>query len=234
MKASGHQLAQLAGLAYSSVHAELEAMKAAGLVSVHTEGRAEMFTKNGEYPDAVTLTALLQNPKSTQETERNATDEDVQLNLVRFGAPLGVNGKSNVELSLEETLVLGLKLARQNSTVTRVLPVVFAKNRNTLDLKRLEFLAQQHHVLPVLGFFLDLTSVLTKNKKLHAQALKLVDRRRKRMEYFFVGRKQGQFEKELTEMNTPDLARKWLFFMNMGMDSFETLFRKNFPVGEFA
>ena len=33
-------------------------------------------------------------------------------------------------------------------------------------------------------------------------------------------------ERKLAEMRTPEVARKWGFCMNMGMDSFESMFKK--------
>jgi hypothetical protein len=33
-------------------------------------------------------------------------------------------------------------------------------------------------------------------------------------------------ERRLAELRTPEVARKWGFRMNMGMDSFESMFRK--------
>ena len=96
-----------------------------------------------------------------------------------------------------------------------------------LKLPLLEFLARKQEVLPVLGFFLDLTAFLTNNATLRKAAQRLRDRRRRRMENFFVNREPNDFEKELAERNTPPVARKWHFLLNMGMDSFEEVLRKN-------
>lgn len=224
---SGYQLAKLARSAYSAVHAELEAMKKEGLVTSGQEGRSLLFRKNNSYYWSKELNALLGNPKRLVEPAM-VSDNEVRLNLSKYGAPLGVSGESKLDLPLEETLVHALSLARRDATVARVLPVVFAKNMDVLDLPRLEFLARKKKVLPVLGLFLDLTAILMKRPKLRKKARQLMDRRRKHAENFFVGKKLNSFEKELAEKNTPPVARDWHFLLNMGMDSFESLFRKNF------
>ena len=74
---------------------------------------------------------------------------------------------------------------------------------------------------------MELTATLLKDKTLKKRARKLVDRRRKKMEPFFKNQKPSRFEQKLVEKNTPMVARNWHFSMNMGMDSFEDLFRKN-------
>ncbi|HJZ12626.1 MAG TPA: hypothetical protein VJ521_10770, partial [Acidobacteriota bacterium] len=214
----------------SSVHAELEAMANEGLVTSREVGRALLFRKNDSYPGAKALKTLLGH--QTPSYSKSVTDDEVRSSLANFGAPLAVYGKAMHELGLEETLALSLDLARRDATVARTLPVVFAKNSHRLDLSRLKFLARKGKVLPVLGLFLDVTASLTGSRNLRKEARGLMDRRRKRMEQFFVHRRPGKFENELTERNTPSVARKWRFLMNMGMDSFENLFRKNFPETE--
>ena len=148
-------------------------------------------------------------------------------NLARFGAPVAVDASPGVALPLEETLAAALNLARRDATVARSLPVLFAKNKDHLDLPRLEFLARKQGSLRVLGFFLDLTAALLGNRRLHREARRLRDRRRKRAEDFFTERKPNEFEERLAERNTPKVARAWHFRLNMGMDSFESLFKKH-------
>ena len=234
LEASGYQLARLAGGAYSSVYDELEAMKKEGLITSRRQGNAVMFRKNDGYTWRKALTTLLNTQQVSVARAKKPTDDEVRLSLSKFGAPLRVHRESELDLPLEETLVCALTLARRDATVARVLPVVFAKNQDLLNLRRLEFLARKQGVLPVLGLFLDLTALLTKRQKLHAEARRFKDGRRKRMENFFVDRKFTRFEKELAERNTPSVARHWHFLMNMGLDSFEDRFKKSFPEGEPA
>jgi len=227
LEASGHQLAQLAGGAYSAVHSELEAMKNEGLVTTTEKGKAVMFKKNNNYTDRKALTTLLATfPKRVHSGK--PTDDEVKLSLSHFGAPLGVHGESDLKLSLEETVAYALSLARRDSTVARVLPVVFARHKDVVDFPRLEFFARKLNVLPVLGLFVDLTASLLDNRKLHKLARQYDDRRRTRLENFFVNKKLNRFENELAAKNTPRVARSWRFLLNMPMDSFETLLQKHF------
>ncbi len=234
VEASGHQLALLAKKTYSTVHGELEVMKAEGLVTSNREGRAEVFSKNDDYSSKKVLLMLFGIPKESHKDSDNVSDQDVRANLARFGVPIVTQAKATLNLSLEEALVHGLDLARKDSTVARALPVAFARNKKTLDLARLEYLARRNKVLPVLGFYLELTAVLSKDKKLQSFARNLKDRRRKKMEVFFKLQKTNKYEKNLTDKNTPLVARNWHFLMNLGMDSFESLFNKSMPEGKLT
>ena len=234
VEASGHQLALLSKATYSTVHGELEVMKQEGLVTSYRKGRAEVFSKNNEYPSKRALLMLLEMPKTKGADSEKVSDEDVRANLARFGAPVVLQANSTLDLSLEDALVHGLDLARRDSTVARALPVAFARNKKTVDLARLEYLARKNKVLPVLGFYLELTAVLLKDKKLQSFAKALMDKRRKKMEVFFKTQKTSKYEQALVEKNTPLVARHWHFLMNMGMDSFESLFNKNVLEGEFT
>ena len=234
LESSAHQLALLVGGAYSSVYEELASMQNEGLVTSRRHGKAVMFKKNERYASSRALKTLLDAQQPSVGSAQKATDNQVRLNLAKFGAPLGVHGETEVDLSLEETLVGAMALARHDATVARVLPVVFAKTRNLLNMRRLEFLARQDGLLSVLGFFLDLTASLIKSKRLHADAQRLKDKRRKRMENFFVDRNFNRFEAALTEINTPPVARRWNFLMNMGMDSFEDRFKRSFPESDLT
>lgn len=229
VEASGYQLAKLAGSAYSGVHQELESMVKAGLITARPQGKAVLFRKNDKYPQAGMLVALLESGQKVHPNTQNPSEDDVRLNLSKFGAPLAVNGESDVDLSLEETLVAGLALSRHDATVARVLPVVFAKNKDAVNQERLEFLARQNGLLQVLGFFWDLTGRLMKNKRLQTMARHMRDHRRKRSQEFFLNAKKNRFEQALAKANTPPVARHWNFEMNMNMDSFEAPFRKSFP-----
>lgn len=225
--ASGHQLSKLVGGSYSLVHSELDAMRKEGLVTSRKEGRAVIFRRNDNYPERKVIQTLLDFKKQSGRPGNHVDDQGVRVNLARFGAPLSVEGESENDLSLEETLVLALSLSRRDASVTRTLPVVFAKNRDQLNFPRLEYLARKQGVLPVLGFFLDMTGLLARSPALRSQGRRLMDHRRKHMESFFLRRNLSEFEKRLAEANTPPVARSWHFLMNMGMDSFESLFRKH-------
>lgn len=234
VSASVHQLALLSNAPYSAVHGELEEMKGEGLVVSQKRGRAEIFAKNSRYSSAKTLLMLLDMPKVQDFSKSEVSDLVVRANLAKFGAPLFGPTQSKIDLSLEETLVYGLRLARNDSTVARALPVVIAKNKKKYDLARLEYLARKNKMLPVLGFYLELTALLSKDKMLKIFARQLMDHRRRKTELFFSSHKMNKFEQSLTEKNTPAVARRWHFAMNIGMDSFESLFQKSCSVEDFG
>ena len=225
--ASIHQIAKLSGLAYSAVYKELEQMKKEGLVTSQLHGRAEFLRKNITFIDGELLMQLIGGSRDTLK-RRTVNEGDIRDNLARLGAPLGAAGTSKTELTTEEVAVHALVLARRDATVARSLPLFFAKNANELNYNKLIFLATQMNLKPMLGFFLDLTGYLSGNKKLTKLAHKLYDKRRKKDSFFFLKAKMTPLQRQLSELNTPRVARKWHFLMNMGMDSFETLFQKNY------
>ena len=143
-----------------------------------------------------------------------------------MGAPLGSTRSKKQKCSDEEMLVSAVALARNNSTLTRTLPVVLSKNVKRLDFEKLAACARKRNARQELGFFLDLTGVLAHDSDLRTKADSLFDRRRKRVTDFFKG-KSGKYSARLADQNTPPVAQKWLYRMNMNMDSFQSLFVKH-------
>ena len=124
----------------------------------------------------------------------------------------------------ETVLADGLKLARGSASVARALPLAFWKTRERLDLDRLLKEGERRGQARTLGFFLDLTSQLSSERTFGGAAAKLRVRPLSRPTQFF--RPTTLRERRLAELRTPDVARKWGFRMNMGMDSFESMFEK--------
>lgn len=226
---SGHQLAKLARATYSLVHSELKNMEREGIVTCRRRGKAHVFQLNRQYEEVKTLKLLLDTPKEISVMNRSVDEVVLKLNLAAYGAPLGVQGATDHELSLEETFVRGCLLSRKDATVARALPVLCATRYDQFDLPKLEYLARVLGVLNVLGFFLELTSLLSKRKALRSFARKLKDHRRKRAEPFFLQQRDNAYEEFLARTNTPAVARTWNFKMNMPLDSFESLFHKYYP-----
>jgi hypothetical protein len=127
---------------------------------------------------------------------------------------------------LEEVLAAALSCAHSDATVAGNLPIVLHRNP-TVNLDELRRVARLRSESQALGFFLELTDELSGQPRFSAQAKTLRDRRVRRMRNFFSpdGR-FGPFERELAEMNTPAVARRWHFLMNMPLDSFRSYFRK--------
>lgn len=219
-------LSRLAEVSYATTYDELKKMEGAGLALSERVGNSLCYRANEKASQADALRALLGEPKS----RRPASDEDVVWNLSRLGAPVAVSferGSKDMEtLSPEETFAEAMKLAHRNPTVARVLPVALALHGGRLNQERLSFLAKRSKEHMTLGFFLELTGELSGQKELTRWARRLRDRRVSKPQEFFTGPK-SKYERELARLNTPKLAAKWHFTMNMGMDSFSSLFEKN-------
>jgi transcriptional regulator with XRE-family HTH domain len=145
--------------------------------------------------------------------------------LAYYGAALyGLKAEPAAVPPPETVLADGLKLARESASVARALPLAFWKTRERLDLDRLLKEGERRGQARTLGFFLDLTSQLSGNLTFEGAAAKLRVRSLSRPTQFF--QPTTARERKLAELRTPDVARKWGFRMNMGMDSFETMFEK--------
>jgi hypothetical protein len=225
------ELSRLAGVGFASAYQELKQMKGAGLARSKVQGKALCFSANTDYENAPLLKKLLElggtplHSIAEQKLLEKFSTQDILLNLVRFGLPLGLSGNPTRELSLEATIAAGLRLAHHNATVARSLPVIFYQNKDQLNLQRLIFLADCLGEKQTLGFFLDLTFSLSGFTPFHRSAIDLRDRRVKKQQLFFE-QNPGKYSKVLAEHNTPPIAKRWHFTMNLGMDVFETIFHK--------
>jgi len=76
-----------------------------------------------------------------------------------------------------------------------------------------------------LGYFLELAGSLGPDANLRKTARSLNDKRRSRSRMFFAGH-HGPYEVALTRRNTPPVAKKWGYLMNMPVDSFRSTFEK--------
>ena len=76
-----------------------------------------------------------------------------------------------------------------------------------------------------LGYFLELAGWLGADMRLRTTAQSLHDKRRSRSRMFFAGH-HGPYEVALTRRNTPPVAKKWGYLMNMPVDSFRSTFEK--------
>ncbi|MGH9893703.1 MAG: hypothetical protein ACREA0_17300, partial [bacterium] len=76
-----------------------------------------------------------------------------------------------------------------------------------------------------LGYFLELAGRLGGDTQLRKTAQSLSDKRRSRSRMFFAGH-HGPHEVALTRRNTPRVAKKWGYLMNMPVESFRSTFEK--------
>lgn len=213
------ELADMAGVAFAGVHAELKAMQRLQLVVSQHEGGREVYSANVDHPVSATLQALVASaahPVLPQASE----DEPLKRKLVALGAPL--RGFEPLEVSASEsmlTLLQGARLARRDPVVARCLPVCFWKLRDSLDVRALESLTSRAEDKHALGFFLELTGELGRDRRLLGLAEGFRDRRMTSLrDFFLTGRRETSRDFAL--------ATKWGFRMNMDMDSFRSLFAK--------
>jgi hypothetical protein len=156
-------------------------------------------------------------------------DRNVVLwNLKRYGSPLAWYGHPTQKLSLEETLAHGLALSRTEPSVAEAWPVVFVKHRSEVDLDALAAMASQLGQTQTLGFFMGLLGELLQDSSLEALEEKLGRGQSWKMRYFFdLG--QGPLYLELTRMKTPEVAKRWGFWMNTTLEDFRSALRKFAP-----
>ena len=76
-----------------------------------------------------------------------------------------------------------------------------------------------------LGYFLKLAGLLGGDATLVEASRGLRDKRRTKARMFFDG-PHGRHARALALRNTPKEARQWGYLMNMGLDSFRTVFEK--------
>ncbi|MCK5690833.1 winged helix-turn-helix transcriptional regulator [Myxococcota bacterium] len=217
IKGSASELARLLDLSFAAVYTELISMKKAGL-AVHTVyGSSKVFAANLDHPKASLLRSFLGDGDSILTIPDR--DEEVRAFLHHFGAPLAGNDKAAENVpSIEDVILEGCSLSHRDAAVARIMPVFIWNNRTRTDSKSLMIKAQKSDEKPTLGFFLDLCGELSGDASCKLMAESLVDRRRRRIRDFFYGPKT-KWEDELAEINTPKIAKDWLFRMNMGLDS---------------
>lgn len=219
-------LAARAGVSFSSAYEELKDMERAQLVVEEHQGRVVVFRGNRESPKFSLLQEFYR--KDLEVPSHSRSEDEVTLlgNLARLGAPVPPRVDTYLLLSPEETLAGALKLARKNATVARILPQVLFKNWNDIDFEKLKALAVKIGEGKTLGFFMELTAVLSGQSHFKEKARELKDRRCKKSESFFSLTSEGKFAKRLEQRNTPAVAKKWLFRMNMPLESFSSHFWK--------
>jgi hypothetical protein len=221
---TAYSLAQLTELPYATTHAELEKLAAQGLLQARKEGRHVLF-KNAAPESTRQLFAELLG--ASRRSTVAITDSAVKASLQDFGAPLVVEdtpAKSYPDL--EEVLVRGVLLAKKDPSIARAIPVAIHKNAERLDSRRLLVLARKHQAKQELGFFLALTSELSGEKSFAKLARALKDRRLKDDRDFFENQGASEYQRRLTERNTPTLAKKWKFRMNMSFETFQSTFQR--------
>jgi hypothetical protein len=166
--------------------------------------------------------ALVELPPDSTKTHA----DEVHAWLSFYGAPL--YGATAVEPQavpqLETVLAEALKLSHKDATLARALPVALWKNRRRLAMEPLRREAERSNQRRTLGFFLDLTAQLSGEDAFKREASRLHAKSRLTTAQFF--QPTTKRERQLAEIKTPEVARRWGFRMNMDLDSFASMFDK--------
>lgn len=155
------EVARQAGVAFATAYRELQAMKDLDLVVTSRDGAAETYRANDRHPDADVLRRLVsRRPPARPAAE---TADQVRGWLRRLGAPLADGPSVAPPPSEEDALADAVKLAHRDAAVARVLPLCLGYRRDHLDFTRLAARARRDREKHALGFFLDLTTTLSKD-----------------------------------------------------------------------
>lgn len=222
LQASVSELARRADLTPRAVAVEVQSLEGAGLVEVEAIGSAHVVRANESHPVSKALRELLSAAAAAPNTE--LVDRKVRRSLTAYGAPL-LGEVPRAFYPLAEALLRGLRLARKDATVLRVLPVVLARHVQELDWTDLKERARGMNLRAELGMLLDLTGTVTGLPDLRVQADDLADGRRKRRRFF--PEVASSYERKLAEQRSPASATRWHFAMNLTEDSFREIVRKH-------
>ncbi len=221
LTASVRELALMSGLPYATAYELLHKMMKLGLVNKSTKGRATLFSSDLASEELKKFKALL----GLTEFKRRPLVDFEELDLPVVGE-LPELQKEKAQ-SVEEMLVKVVALSKKNPTLLRVLPLLAKRLSPKLNFHELIYWSKRHGVNKELGFVLDLTGELSKDRKLFSLAKKLMDKRWTKSEAFLDSENNlDSFQAMLVEENTPALAKKWFLKMNMGLDSFKSHYRK--------
>ena len=221
-RGSAAQLAERAGVGFANAYRELRAMVALDLAASTRVHGAVVYRANPRHPHAAALRALV----AATAGPSVDTDEARALRgqLRSLGAPLRDTPIAIPAEALEETLVRGVRLAHRDATVARILPVCLYLQRDRCSAERLRRCALEYGEKPALGFFLELTAELAKDKRFLLWSEKLRDQRRTASVDFFHAASRSGEAKDLATDKAPPSARRWGFRMNLDIDAFRSTF----------
>ena len=227
VEGSVSDLSRRALASYPATHRELEAMRAADLVTSKRSGATVVYRANPAFAQADLLRRLVldaDTPESAPDDERS---DQVRGWLAGLGAPLVVRSSpASPAPPAEEVVALGLELSHRDGHVATVMPALLWRQHQHLNRAELVHRAGQKNERQTLGFFLELTGLLSGERSLVAEARPLRDKRRRAPHPFFALDRNPR-ALELARDATPPLARKWGYLMNLDMETFRSAFAKH-------
>jgi DNA-binding Lrp family transcriptional regulator len=215
-------LARRARLSPHSVAVEVKNLAKAGLVTVGAVGASDLVRGNTSHPAAKPLVDLLRAAEMVSDAPLD--DAVVKETLTAYGAPL-LAYKAGRHMPLEVALVRALRLAKRDGTLLKVLPVVVAKNAQTLNWAALKENAKREKLKAELGMLVEMTADYAQKPELKEKVRDLEDGRRSVASFFSEPR--NKYERELAESATPAAARKWHLLMNLGEDTLRSTMLKH-------
>jgi DNA-binding transcriptional ArsR family regulator len=223
-RGSVSELARVVGVSFSSAYEELEAMRAAGLAAKERQGKRLVYGARPDHPDADLLMRLLVKREPEPLGERQSRLRHMEEKLTALGAPFLAPPRKTAGESTEQTLADALVLAHESGQLAEMLPYVLWFNRERMNLGQLVEEATRRDERATLGLLLELAGKLGHAPELVRAASELGDRRRRRVRQFFT-RASGRWAAAVARLNTPSVARRWGYLMNMPLESFESVFR---------
>lgn len=225
LKASVREFSLMSGLSYATTYEELHCMEELGLVKKELHGRSTLYSSSLSKEDKSLLKKLFPDELEASQNKSNFGSTLMELGLPYVGNVDDLGQEPFADL--EELAVRAVEKAKSSATLARALPVVLAKLLLGLDKHRLLYWAKKYEVKKELGFFVELTGALSKDKRLKKLAQYFYDNRWSKDDFLFEDEKNSKgYQARLVAENTPQLAKHWHLKMNMGLDSFETLFEK--------
>lgn len=226
LEASVNELSHLSGLSYATAYEELQRMKSLKLVKMQKKGKATYYSSALSQELSESVLNLFEKVKT--DHKKMVSLDEYNLPLVGEYTELSEGDKT----SAEELLVKVVKFSKKNATVLRVLPLLVKKMGDDLDVHQLQYWSKRHDTHRELGFLLELTALLTKNKKFLKLSKNFKDKRWSKCDYYFERDLELQgFQAMLVDKNTPEVAKKWYLKLNMGLDSFQSFYNKHDEAG---
>jgi hypothetical protein len=218
-------LARRVKMSLNAVAAEVRNLSRAGLLRVESVGPSDLVRSNPDHPATKPLVDFLRAVHAlAREPSRPADEVEVKESLVAFGAPL-LAYKGSEHFTLEETLLRGLRAAKEDPSLLRVLPLVLLKNASAVKWVVLKESARRAKLKAELGMLVELTADAAGQPDLKKNVKELADRRRKGSRFF--NEPRSRYERQLTESVTPRAARKWGFRLNLTEDSLRSVLQKH-------
>jgi len=221
VSASIKEAAELSGSGFASTHRELRLLHNAGLVKRTAAGNAHVYSAGDDHPEAKSLRALLH---AEDVLARAPSRKEVLESLASLGAPLDARPEPH-HFSIERVLAAAVELSRFQGTVALVLPYVVHRHASTIRFSLLKHWARTLGVTTATGMFVDLAGDLGNNPRLRREARRFRDGRVSRQHDFFVS-DTSPTARAVAKLNTPPLAKRWHFVMNMPLDSMRSVFDK--------